>query len=64
MSIFASNEPVPKAETIADTVSTDTYDKEQRVGSIPSVITQHTHSYTSTAYTIPYAEWPSPEERE
>ena len=37
MSIFASNEPVPKAETIADTVSTDTYDKEQRVGSIPSL---------------------------
>ena len=29
MSIFASNKPVPKAETIADTVSTDTYDKEQ-----------------------------------
>ena len=29
-----------------------------------SVITQHTHSYTSTAYTTPYAEWPSPEERE
>ena len=28
------------------------------------VITQHTHSYTSTAYTTPYAEWPSPEERE
>eukprot|EP00731_Ephydatia_muelleri_P003105 Em0001g3105a len=28
------------------------------------VITHHTHSYTSTAYTTPYAEWPSPEERE
>ena len=25
---------------------------------------KHTHSYTSTAYTTPYAEWPSPEERE
>ena len=37
MSIFASNKPVPKAETIADTVSTDMYDKEQRVGSIPSL---------------------------
>eukprot|EP00731_Ephydatia_muelleri_P026311 Em0018g411a len=37
MLIFASNEPVPKAEMIADMVSTDTYDKEQRVGSIPSL---------------------------
>ena len=25
---------------------------------------KHTHSYTSTAYTTPFAEWPSPEERE
>ena len=29
-----------------------------------AVITQRTHSYTSTAYTTPYAEWPSPEEWE
>ena len=37
MLIFASNEPVSKAATIAEVVSTDMYDSEQRVGSTPSL---------------------------